>query len=39
MKICRSDRLFHYLLGSEENLPLIVERGILPLSAFPESEA
>ena len=34
MKICRSDRLFHYLLGSEENLPLIVERGLLPLSAF-----
>ena len=39
MKVCRNDHLFHYLLGGEENLPTILERGLLPLSAFPESKA
>lgn len=39
MKVCRNDRLFHYLLGGEDNLPLILEQGLLPLSCFPKSEA
>lgn len=38
MNVCSTDRLFHYLLGGEEVLDSILERGLLPLSAFPESE-
>lgn len=36
--VCRVDVLYHYMLGGQEALPGILERGLLPLSAFPESE-
>ncbi|MFO7274315.1 MAG: hypothetical protein DIU55_005550 [Bacillota bacterium] len=36
--VCRVDTLYHYLFGGEESLPGILSRGLLPLSAFPESE-
>lgn len=36
MIVCETDRLYHYLLGGDEALPSILERGLLPLSAMPE---
>jgi hypothetical protein len=36
--VCRTDRLYHYLLGGEDAIPAILEQGLLPLSALPESE-
>lgn len=36
--VCRTDTLYHYLLGGDEALPGILSRGLLPLSAFPDSE-
>jgi hypothetical protein len=39
MIVCQNDRLFHYLLGGKDALPGILERGLQPLSSFPESEA
>ena len=36
--VCRVDTLYHYLLAGDDNLPGILSRGLLPLSAFPESE-
>lgn len=38
MMVCCTDRLFHYLLGGDGALESILERGLLPLSSFPESE-
>ena len=37
MVVCRTDRLYHYLIGGEGALAAILERGLLPLSAQPES--
>lgn len=37
-KVCRTDTLYHYLLSGDDSLPDILRRGLLPLSAFPESE-
>lgn len=36
MQVCRTDRLYHYLLNGEAVLPEIMANGLLPLSAFPE---
>lgn len=38
MIVCSTDRLYHYLLGGDAALGSILERGLLPLSAMPESE-
>lgn len=38
MQVCRTDRLFHYLLQGDASLPAILTRGLLPLSAMPESD-
>jgi hypothetical protein len=38
MIVCSTDRLYHYLLGGDAALGSIRERGLLPLSAMPESE-
>ncbi|HEX5502421.1 MAG TPA: hypothetical protein VFW96_07335 [Thermomicrobiales bacterium] len=37
MRVCNTDRLYHYLLGGADALPGICARGLLPLSAMPES--
>lgn len=36
--VCRTDVVYHYLLSGDDVLPSILERGLLPASAFPESE-
>ncbi len=36
--VCRVDTLYHYLMGGDESLPGILDKGLLPASAFPESE-
>jgi hypothetical protein len=37
MQVCRTDRLYHYLINGEEALSAILAAGLLPLSAMPES--
>lgn len=35
MKVCQTDRLYHYLLNGEESIDAILAEGLLPLSALP----
>ena len=39
MSVCKSDVLYHYLLENNSNATSIIDNGLLPLSAFPESTA
>ena len=38
MRVCRTDRLYHYLLHGADGLDLLLREGIRPLSARPENE-
>ena len=35
--VCSTDRLYHYLLGERADLAPILDHGLLPLSAMPQS--
>ena len=35
--VCRTDRLYHYLLGEPPDVAPILAHGLLPLSAMPQS--
>lgn len=39
MPVCKNDVLYHYLLENNSNATSFIDKGLLPLSAFPESTA